>query len=125
METVFVYGTLRRDGSNHFRMAGAEFVSEATVAGRLYRIDWYPGLVLDAAGDEIQGEIFAVGPDLLAALDVFEGLSAGKIEGIQYRRVRAETMRKDSLPATAWVWEWIGMTDESRRISRKWEERGA
>lgn len=116
-ETVFVYGTLRRGGSNHFRMAGAEFVTEATVAGRLYRIDWYPGHVLDDAGDEIHGEIFTVGAGLLAALDVFEGLSAGEIEGSEYRRVRASAIRRDSRPTEAWVWEWLGMTDESHRLA--------
>jgi gamma-glutamylcyclotransferase (GGCT)/AIG2-like uncharacterized protein YtfP len=116
-ETVFVYGTLCRSGSNHFRMAGAQFVSEATIAGRLYRIDWYPGLVLDDAGDEIHGEIFIVSPGLLADLDIFEGLSAGEMEGSEYRRVRAQVVRRDSRPAEAWVWEWLGMTDESRRLT--------
>ncbi len=39
---VFVYGTLRRGGSNHFRMEGAEFLSAATVNGRLYRSFYQP-----------------------------------------------------------------------------------
>ena len=68
-QLVFVYGTLRRGGSNHFRMAGAEFVAQGTITGRMYRIDWYPGLVLDDAGDEIHGEVFSVTPDQLSALD--------------------------------------------------------
>ncbi len=118
LQNVFVYGTLRRGGSNHFRMAGAAFVSAGTVAGRLYRIDWYPGLVLDDAGDEIHGDVYAVDADLLAALDVFEGLSAGEIEGSEYRRVRATVMQRDSQPVAAWVWEWIGMTGESRTTNR-------
>lgn len=115
-EIVFVYGTLRRGGSNHFRMAGAEFISGGTVAGHLYRIDWYPGLVLDEAGDEIHGEVFSVDSDLLAALDVFEGLSAGEIQGSEYRRIPATVMQRNSQPITAWVWEWIGMTCESQRL---------
>ena len=116
-QLVFVYGTLRRGGSNHFRMEGAEFVSEATVAGRMYRIDWYPGLVLDDAGDEIHGEIFAVDAEQLAALDIFEGLAAGETEGSQYRRLPATVMRQDSRTETAWVWDWIGPTDESQRLA--------
>ena len=114
---VFVYGTLRRGGSNHFRLAGAEFVTAGTIAGRMYRIDWYPGIVLDAAGDEIQGEVYAVDPELLAALDVFEGLSAGEIEGSEYRRVRTTVMRQDSQTLSAWVWEWLGITDETQRLT--------
>ncbi len=116
-EIVFVYGTLRRGGSNHFRMAGGEFVAAATVAGRLYRIDWYPGLVLDDAGDEIHGEVFSVNAEQLAALDIFEGLSAGEIEGSEYRRVPAAVVCQDSHVLTAWVWEWLGITDESQRLT--------
>ncbi len=116
-QIVFVYGTLRRGGSNHFRMAGAEFISNCTVSGRLYRIDWYPGLVLDDAGDEIHGEAYAVDSELLAALDVFEGVPAGEIEGSEYRRTITAIMQRDSRPLTAWVWEWLGITDESRRLT--------
>lgn len=115
-ELVFVYGTLRRGGSNHFRMDGAEFVASGTICGRMYRIDWYPGIVLDPAGGEIQGELYHVGPDLLSALDVFEGLSAGEIEGSEYRRIQTTVVRQDSQTATAWIWEWLGMVDESQRL---------
>jgi gamma-glutamylcyclotransferase (GGCT)/AIG2-like uncharacterized protein YtfP len=116
-EVVFVYGTLRRGGSNHFRMAGAEFISPGTITGRMYRIDWYPGLVIDPAGDEIHGEAYWVDPELLAALDAFEGLSAGEIEGSEYRRIRTTVIQKDSQTLTAWAWEWLGATEESQRIS--------
>ena len=85
-QLVFVYGTLRRGGSNHFRMAGAQFVSLGSITGRIYRIDWYPGLVLDPAGDEIYGEIYALDPEQLVALDIFEGVSAGEVEGSQPAR---------------------------------------
>ena len=80
-QPVFVYGTLRRGGSNHFRMAGADFIAAGTITGRMYKIDWYPGLVLDPAGDEIHGEVFSVPLDLLAELELFEGLSAGETQG--------------------------------------------
>jgi gamma-glutamylcyclotransferase (GGCT)/AIG2-like uncharacterized protein YtfP len=97
-------------------MAGAEFISSGTITGRMYRIDWYPGLVLDPAGDEIHGEVYFVGPELLSALDVFEGLSAGEIEGSEYRRVETTVMQQDSRTVTAWVWEWLGMVEEGQRI---------
>lgn len=116
-ESVFVYGTLRRGGSNHFRMAGAEFVSAGTIAGRMYRIDWYPGLVLDATGDEIHGEVYTVDAGMLAALDTFEGLSAGEIQGCEYRRVQTTVVGRDSQIMTAWVWEWLGIVNESQRLT--------
>ena len=46
-ERVGVYGTLRRGGSQHRRMAGAEWIGACDVRARMYRIDWYPGVVLD------------------------------------------------------------------------------
>ena len=112
---VFVYGTLRRNGSNHFRMEGGSFLGEATVRGRLYKIDWYPGLVLDPAGDPIPGEIFEVGPEQLAALDEFEGVSAAEVEGSEYRRVETVAQLPQGL-MTVWVWEWIGSVEEASRI---------
>jgi gamma-glutamylcyclotransferase (GGCT)/AIG2-like uncharacterized protein YtfP len=98
-------------------MAGAVFIAAGTIRGRMYRIDWYPGLVLDAAGGEIHGEAYSVGPELLSALDVFEGLSAGEIEGSEYRRVQTSVVQRDSQILHAWVWEWLGIVDESQHIS--------
>lgn len=106
---VFVYGTLRQGGSNHFRMAGAEFVESGSLRGRLYRIDWYPGLVVDSAGDEISGEIYAVNPENLALLDEFEGH--------EYRRIRATVRTPYGVPMQAWIWEWLMPVDEGQRIT--------
>ena len=108
-ERVFVYGTLRRGGSNHFRMADAELVSTATLSGRLYRLDWYPGVVLDAAGDEIQGEIYDVRPEQLDELDAFEGM--------EYRRIRAVVKTPYGETFHAWIWEWLMPVDEAQRIT--------
>jgi gamma-glutamylcyclotransferase (GGCT)/AIG2-like uncharacterized protein YtfP len=116
-QLVFVYGTLRRGGSNHFRMAGAEFISTGTIMGRMYKIDWYPGLVLDEAGGEISGEVYSVDHELFAALDAFEGISTGESEGSEYRRVQATVVQQNSETLTAWVWEWCGVVSEDRRIS--------
>jgi gamma-glutamylcyclotransferase (GGCT)/AIG2-like uncharacterized protein YtfP len=114
---VFIYGTLRRGGSNHFRMAGADFIASGSITGRMYRIDWYPGLVLDPAGYEIQGEVYSVDADLLSALDSFEGLAAGEIEGSEYRRLETTVVQHDSRTVRAFVWEWLGIVDETQRIS--------
>lgn len=112
---VFVYGTLRSGGSNHFRMQQARFVSAARVLGRLYRIDWYPGLVLDSEGGWISGELFAVDASLLAALDAFEGLAVGESSGSEYRRIQV-VADSGSGAVTAWAWEWMGPVEEARRL---------
>jgi gamma-glutamylcyclotransferase (GGCT)/AIG2-like uncharacterized protein YtfP len=44
-------------------------------------------------------------------------VSAGEIEGSEYRRVRTDVMQKDSRILSAWVWEWLGAVDESQRIT--------
>jgi len=109
-ELVFVYGTLRRGGTNHFRMSGADLVAEGIVKGRLYRISWYPGLILGDEG-EVTGEVYSVDAAQLLELDTFEGLSAGEIEGSEYRRVKAVVIRPGGKTLSAWVWEWIGPFD--------------
>ncbi len=125
-ELVFVYGTLRRGGSNAFRMKGAKFVGRGYVAGKLYTISWYPGLVLERSGDIVTGEVFRVGPEQMRALDEFEGLPAGEIEGSEYRRVQVEcVVESGGLNDTSMVWayEWKGAVEEDRWIpSGDWIE---
>lgn len=122
LHRVFVYGTLRQGGSNHFRMAGGRYVGNGHVSGRLYRIDWYPGLMLDPDAGKVFGEVFDVTLEQLHELDIFEGLSAGEVEGSEYRRVLTDV--SDGVGMThAWVWEWIGPVDETRLIpSGDWLE---
>ena len=115
-ELVFVYGTLRRGGSNAFRMNGAEFVSAGQVEGKLYAISWYPGLVLERGGETVEGDLFRVGSAQLGALDDFEGISANEIEGPGYRRERSEVSIRDGEVEVAWTYEWKGPVDESRWI---------
>jgi len=78
------------------------------VGGRLYRIDWYPGLVVDVDGDEIAGEVYAVAADQLAALDEFEGG--------EYRRVRGEVRTASGETMNPWIWEWREVVDGFKRI---------
>src|SRR5580658_691009 len=80
MSLVFVYGTLKRGGSNHFLLAGQQFVGAArTRAGfALYDLDGYPGMVVDASAAEgIAGEVWSVDAACLAELDRLEGTGEG------------------------------------------------
>lgn len=108
-ETVFVYGTLRSGGSNHFRMQDAIPLGPAIARGHLYRVDWYPALLLDPDGDIVHGEIYQISSGTLSALDEFEGAA--------YRRVQISvTHTAGENPIDAWVWEYLETVDESRRI---------
>ena len=85
MSLIFVYGTLKRGGSNHHLMAGQQFLGEArTPPGfRLYELGSHPGMIVksdDRAG--VTGEVWSVDAACLKQLDLLEGLAEGL-----YRRV--------------------------------------
>ena len=117
-ERVFVYGTLRRGGSNAFRMEGAEFVGAGEVSGELVAISWYPGLIPGRAGRWVTGDVFEVSPEHLRRLDENEGLAAGEVEGSEYRRIRMKVYAAGLQTSfgEAWVWQWIGPVDRNRII---------
>ena len=78
---VFVYGTLRRGGSNDInRLTPApRYVGMGEVLGRLYHIDWYPGLTL--GGQEavtVVGEVYEIAPALEQLLDEIEAIVPGR-----------------------------------------------
>ena len=74
---VFVYGTLRRGGSHDITLLAPapRWVGTAQVAGQMYNLGAYPGLVLHAGqeqGARVQGEVYAIEPALEAVLDEIE-----------------------------------------------------
>lgn len=80
MTRVFVYGTLKRHGSNHRFLAGQEFVGNAQTVGGyvLYSLGDFPGMVRSAsATDFVAGEVWNVNDACLAQLDALEGLEEG------------------------------------------------
>jgi gamma-glutamylaminecyclotransferase len=72
--TLFVYGSLLRGEINHGRLAGASFLREARTEPAFDLVDLgpYPALVRGGR-TAVLGELYAVPPALLAALDAFEG----------------------------------------------------
>ena len=81
MERLFIYGTLGPGGSNEHVMQKIGGTWESgSIKGRLIEAGWgaemgFPGLVLDDAGDDIEGHVF-VSENLSqhwTALDDFEG----------------------------------------------------
>ena len=97
--TLFVYGTLKRGGSNHHHLAGQTFLGPArTVPGfTLFSLGAYPGLVAapyDAHG--VTGELWSVDAATLARLDVLEGLTEGL-----YRRAPIALIQSNASPNRA------------------------
>ena len=82
-------------------MATASFIGAATVAGRLYRVSWHPGLILDATAGRVHGELFRFpsGSDAaLAALDSYEG------EMFSLAAVRVKLNTNGTLDAFTFTW---------------------
>ena len=90
---LFVYGTLRRGGGNHDKLAGARYVSSArTVAGyELVDMGGYPA-VLEQGNDAIAGELYEVDDVLSRALDAFEEVPSL----YERKRVRLDPINQQS-----------------------------
>jgi gamma-glutamylcyclotransferase (GGCT)/AIG2-like uncharacterized protein YtfP len=73
-ETVFVYGSLKRGGSNHHYLHNADCLGPASTveAYALYLGDW-PYLIRDEARQSIRGEVYRIDTATLARLDELEG----------------------------------------------------
>jgi gamma-glutamylcyclotransferase (GGCT)/AIG2-like uncharacterized protein YtfP len=90
---VFVYGTLRRGGSNDInRLEPApRYLGMGEVKGTLYHIDWYPGLTL--GGEEavtVVGEVYEIAPQLEALLDSIEHIVPGEASEYFKRELAVE-----------------------------------
>jgi gamma-glutamylcyclotransferase (GGCT)/AIG2-like uncharacterized protein YtfP len=77
---IFVYGTLKRGGSNHAFLIGQTFLQSArTVAGySLVHLRDFPGMIpdeMDRIG--VAGEVWKVDLTCLAQLDDLEGVDEG------------------------------------------------
>ncbi len=97
MSLLFVYGTLKRGGSNHQYLAGQKFlgVARTTPGYRLFDLGGFPGLVPvpeDKAG--VVGEVWEVDANALAGMDKLEGLAEG-----MYRRDPAKLQPPFDNPA--------------------------
>ncbi len=114
-QLLFVYGTLRRQGSNSWRLEEASFAGRATIEGLLWKVDWYPAF-LPGGGCKVVGELREVNDSLLRELDAYEGN--------EYRRERCRVKRDDGEMVEAWVYVWIGDVEGYEEIlSGDWLKR--
>lgn len=106
---LFVYGTLMQGfGSPLTRefVQGAELLGPASVCGKLYRIDWYPGAVPGTAkSDVVHGELYRIHHKLLwQVLDNYEGVGKGHELPCEYVR---EVIRLNDTPSPDFCKAWI------------------
>lgn len=127
---LFVYGSLmsssRHPMGDRLRRE-ARLLGKATIAGRLYRISWYPGLVADGRpGERVHGEAYALlrPARTLAWLDAYEGLVPSEPEAGQYLRLEQPVRLGSGLDIIAWVYVYRrDPTGLSRVASGRWTPR--
>ncbi len=116
-DLIFVYGSLL-GGSGHpmsVRLGGeAALVGEASFAGRLYRVSWYPGAV-ECPGEKarVWGEVHRLAEPAvsLAWLDAYEGVEPGDSSGREYDRVLRPVLMADGTEVTAWIYLYTAGVD--------------
>lgn len=88
---LFVYGTLRRGGSNDMArlLPAAVLISGARMRGRLFDLGDYPALVADACAGWVEGEIHAIPEHGWSALDALEDVVSANHPQGEYFRVMA------------------------------------
>ncbi len=108
--TVFVYGTLRQGGVRAVpkMFPDARLVGTGTVRGWLHDLGAYPGLVLDAGGQAIIGEVYVVTDATLRAMDRIERYDANDQAGSYYVRRRVSVALREGETLDAWVYECNG-----------------
>lgn len=72
---LFVYGTLKRGGSNVRHMGDSKYLGQAVLAPglTLYTNGGFPMMVESQNDDCVCGELYEVGEEVLERLDRFEG----------------------------------------------------
>lgn len=82
---TFVYGTLRAGEINDIRLAARrnqlpepELISHGSLPGSLYDFGAYPGMVPDADGEPVVGEVYAIDAGLVPVLDEIEAIFPGR-----------------------------------------------
>lgn len=103
VDHVFVYGTLRRGGANDITLLkpAPTFIGMATLAGRLFNLGAYPGLLLGGQ-EAVVGEVYAVSPALERQLDQIEEVAPVSTGEYDKRRV-AVSVQGNGLDC--WVYE--------------------
>lgn len=105
---IFVYGTLRQacpTGAHDKYLMGATFIAPAKIKGRLFKVSYYPALVVDAAADWVIGEVYQLAStEQLAALDAYEECTYPAQPEQEYQRQKVEVLIDGGEYLSVWVY---------------------
>jgi len=117
---LFVYGTLRKEcetNAHREYLRGADFVSPAKIRGKLFMVDYYPGLVLSETEHWAVGEIYLLEHESqLHDLDVYEGCAKKSPQPHEYERRKAEVILNSGETLQAWTYIYQQDTSELSTI---------
>lgn len=120
---IFVYGSLRKAFGHpkHSLLAeNGRLLGIGYCQANLYKIEWYPGVVLsDDPADRVTGEVYVVHDNLetvLAALDQYEGYSPDSPDSSLYIRRIVPVMLEDGTTTEAWIYLYNRKPDDLKRI---------
>ncbi|MFN0083882.1 MAG: acetylornithine/succinylornithine family transaminase [Blastocatellia bacterium] len=119
-EVLFVYGSLRpslASGAAGVLIEHLTPVGTGTVPGRLYDLGDYTGAILDPkAGTLIPGELVRFSPDVLPALDEYEGFREEAPEACLFVRRRCRVRQADGAVVESWIYVYNGDVTSARSI---------
>jgi len=107
---LFVYGTLRYQAKGKMSALlsrSASYLGEAHFQGKLYQIDYYPGVVAsDHPGDLVVGDVFRLQtPHItLPDLDDYEGIGPAYEDPYEYERCLLPVTLTDGQTMLCWIY---------------------
>ncbi len=119
---LFVYGTLQLDADNdmsRFLSLNSSVFSKAYIQGKLYKIFWFPGVVLsEDASEKVYGTLFQLHnvSDTLRFLDDYEGFYESNIEESLFRREITTVFLENGNSIDAWVYLYNQNIENKQRI---------
>ncbi|NBC67163.1 MAG: gamma-glutamylcyclotransferase [Bacteroidetes bacterium] len=122
-DLIFVYGSLRKDFSSPAREVlekHAEFVGEAKFQGKLYKIDWYPGVVpSDDPSDCVIGEVYKIidRGEVFSKLDRYEGCAPSDPKPHAFVRKQKSVTLRNSTLVKVWIYLYTHPVTEKEMIA--------
>lgn len=105
---IFVYGTLRRacpTGAHDKYLADATFIAPAKINGKLFKVTYYPALVIDETAGWVIGEVYQLASaGQLERLDAYEECTYPALPEQEYQRLRVKVQTDTGGHLSAWVY---------------------
>jgi gamma-glutamylcyclotransferase (GGCT)/AIG2-like uncharacterized protein YtfP len=129
-DLIFVYGSLLSSMAHpkgEQLRREADLVGSGRVNGRLYRVSWYPGVVLSHQPDDnVHGEVYGLRApaETITWLDAYEGLTpepAAVADRDEYARVQCSVSLANGTTVQAWIYVYQRPTTTLLRVpSGRW-----